>query len=117
LRQQGSADSGLTFNGHCHQAAENSTRKYICVVTSGLKNIDNVDNPRQDSLPPSEETPKIVFRPVKMKNTKLPRSSSLEVGEENLPAEYLEIVNFVNSGWSSVKVELEQGERQAVERT
>ena len=45
------------------------------------------------------------------------RSSSLEVGEENLPAEYLEIVNFVNSGWSSVKVELEQGERQAVERT
>ena len=33
----------------------------------------------------------------------------MNVSEENLPAEYLEIVNFVNAGWSSVKVELEQG--------
>ena len=40
----------------------------------------------------------------------------MEVSEENLPAEYLEIVNFVNAGWSSVKVELEQGTPRTVER-
>ena len=37
------------------------------------------------------------------------RSPSIEELEELSP-EYLEIVNFVNLGWSSVKNELEQGD-------
>ena len=55
---------------------------------------------------------RIVFRPVKMRNLKYPRRSpSLEDPEESpcLSPEYLEIVNFVNNGWSCVKLELEQG--------
>ena len=53
-----------------------------------------------------------MFRPVKMRNIKYPRSPSLEDPEESLSLspEYLEIVNFVNSGWSCVKLELEQGQ-------
>ena len=53
-----------------------------------------------------------MFRPVKMRNIKYPRSPSLEEPEESvcLSPEYLEIVNFVNRGWSCVKLELEQGE-------
>jgi len=49
-----------------------------------------------------------------MRNIKFPttRSPSLEGGEEGeslpLSPEYLEIVNFVNNGWSCVKLELEQ---------
>ena len=40
------------------------------------------------------------------------RSPSLEAPEESLSLspEYLEIVNFVNNGWSRVKLELEKGE-------
>merc|ERR1711936_845680 len=80
------------------------------------KNIDNVNNPGQDTLlADSPDATKIVFRPVKMRNIKLPttRSPSLEGGEEEgeslpLSPEYLEIVNFVNKGWSCVKLELEQ---------
>merc|ERR1712087_1053750 len=46
-----------------------------------------------------------------MRNLKYPRRSpSLEDPEESpcLSPEYLEIVNFVNNGWSCVKLELEQ---------
>jgi len=80
------------------------------------KNIENVNNPGQDTLlADSPGATKIVFRPVKMRNIKFPttRSPSLEGGEEGeslpLSPEYLEIVNFVNNGWSCVKLELEQG--------
>merc|ERR1711874_355883 len=75
------------------------------------KNIDNVNNPGPDTLAAdSPDATKIVFRPVKMRNMGYPRSPSLESPEErlSLSPEYLEIVNFVNNGWSCVKLELEQ---------
>merc|ERR1711997_840363 len=75
------------------------------------KNIDNVNNPAPDTLiADSPDATKIVFRPVKMRNIKYPRSPSLESPEESLSLspEYLEIVNFVNNGWSRVKLELEK---------
>merc|ERR1711874_499351 len=82
------------------------------------KNIENVNNPGQDTLlADSPGATKIVFRPLKMRNIKYPtRSPSLEGGEEReslcLSPEYLEIVNFVNTGWSCVKLELEQDNSQ-----
>ena len=49
---------------------------------------------------------RITFKPMKMKN--FARNCSLEDTSQVTP-EYLEIVHFVNHGWSSVKQELEQG--------
>lgn len=51
--------------------------------------------------------PRIVFKPMKMKNRL--RSASVEDTAELSP-EYQQIVDFVTHGWSSVKLEMEQGD-------
>ena len=51
----------------------------------------------------------LIFFFTKIQKIFVSRSPSIEELEELSP-EYLEIVNFVNLGWSSVKNELEQGD-------
>ena len=58
-------------------------------------------------IPTSHVYPRIVFKPMKMKNRL--RSASVEDTAELSP-EYKQIVDFVTHGWSSVKLEMEQGD-------
>merc|ERR1712241_583526 len=60
---------------------------------------------KQLTLTEVQEDPKIVFKPMKMKNRL--RSASVEDTAELSP-EYKQIVDFVTHGWSSVKLEMEQ---------
>merc|ERR1711990_349719 len=69
----------------------------------GRKSNENVDHPHAPDNLLAAESKKIVFRPVSMKNITYP---ILE--EEHMSQEYWEMVNFVNTGWISVKTELEQ---------
>jgi len=68
------------------------------------KSLEGSDQTKGQETVQTADSPKIIFRPMKMKHH---RSPSIEELEELSP-EYLEIVNFVNLGWSSVKNELEQ---------
>ena len=58
-------------------------------------------------IPTTHVYPRIVFKPMKMKNRL--RSASVEDTAELSP-EYKQIVDFVTHGWSSVKLEMEQGD-------
>ena len=60
----------------------------------------------EQCIPTTHVYPRIVFKPMKMKNRL--RSASVEDTAELSP-EYKQIVDFVTHGWSSVKLEMEQG--------
>merc|ERR1712131_9958 len=49
---------------------------------------------------------RITFRPLKMKNC---RQSPSDEQTQKVSSEYLEIVSFINHGWSDVKQEMEKG--------
>ena len=61
----------------------------------------------EQCIPTTHVYPRIVFKPMKMKNRL--RSASVEDTAELSP-EYKQIVDFVTHGWSSVKLEMEQGD-------
>ena len=63
----------------------------------------------EQCIPTTHVYPRIVFKPMKMKNRL--RSASVEDTAELSP-EYKQIVDFVTHGWSSVKLEMEQGDNK-----
>merc|ERR1712215_279320 len=76
------------------------------------KNLENLDTPRVPERDPAtnspttsveeRDSPKIVFKPVKMRNNRK------KFQQENISPEHKEIVTFVCEGWIRVKQEMDQ---------
>jgi len=71
------------------------------------KNLESPETPRCQIVPEVQESTKIVFQPMKMKNPRL-ASEREEAGCEALSPEHRELVTWVHRGWSSVKTEMER---------